>query len=377
MDFALSEEQQLLRKSARDFLSTECPKSVIAEIEASETGHSPQIWDKMAELGWMGVAIPEKYEGAGMTLLDLAVLFEEFGRAAMIGPMFSTLMLGAYPVLGHGSEEQKKSFLPGVAAGKTILTMAIFEPEVDSEPKFVAAKAVAKDGRFILNGTKLFVPYASVADHILVVARTQGSPGDERGITVFIVDAKSPGISLTPLKTIADDKQFEVALDGVSVSSSDVLGKVNEGLGIVKSAILKATAIQCAEMIGGAQFELEITAEYARNRVQFDRPIGTFQAVQHRMADMFIDANGARWTTYRAIWRLSEGLPAEKEVAVAKAFANIATQRISFGAQGIHAGVGVDMNHDLPYYFRHQKAYDIQMGTTGNQWKALGEALGF
>jgi len=151
---------------------------------------------------------------------------------------------------------------------------------------------------------------------------------------------------------------------------------VNEGLPIIQFALLKATAIQCAEMIGGAQFEMEITAEYARTRIQFDRPIGTFQAVQHRMADMFIDATGARWTTYRAIWRLSEGLPAEKEVAVAKAFANFATQRISFGAQGIHAGVGVDMEHDLPYYFRHQKAFDIQNGVTGAQLKALEAAIG-
>ncbi|MFO8101288.1 MAG: acyl-CoA dehydrogenase family protein [Dehalococcoidia bacterium] len=377
MDFSLSEEQQLLKNSARDFLSTECPKSVIKEIEESETGHSPQIWNKMAELGWMGVAIPEEYEGAGMSLLDLAVLFEEFGRAAMPGPLFCTLMLGAYPILEHGSEEQKKSFLPGVAAGKTILTMAIFEPEVDSDPKYVSAKASAEGDKFTLSGTKLFVPYASVADYILVVARTDGSPGDEKGLTVFIVDASSPGISLTPLKTIAADKQSEMALEGVTVSSSDVLGTVNKGLEIVESAINRATAIQCAEMIGGAQYEMEITAEYARTRVQFERPIGTFQAVQHRMADMFIDCNGARWTTYRAIWRLSEGMPAEKELAVAKAFANIATQRISFGAQGIHAGVGVDMNHELPYYFRHQKAFDLQMGTTGNQLKALEEALGF
>ncbi len=376
MDFSLSEEQQLLKNSARDFLTTECPKAVVKELEASDTGHSEELWKKMAELGWMGLAIPEEYDGAGMTLLDLAVLFEEIGRVALPGPMFSTLMLGAYPIAEHGTEEQKKSILPKVAMGEAILTMAISEPEVDSDPKFIAAKATADGDNYKLSGTKLFVPYASVADYILVAARTDGKPGDEKGITVFIVDAGAPGISLTPLQTIAEDKQFEVALDGVSVSSGDVLGAVNEGLPIIQFALLKATAIQCAEMIGGAQFEMEITAEYARTRIQFDRPIGTFQAVQHRMADMFIDATGARWTTYRAIWRLSEGLPAEKEVAVAKAFANFATQRISFGAQGIHAGVGVDMEHDLPYYFRHQKAFDIQNGVTGAQLKALEAAIG-
>jgi alkylation response protein AidB-like acyl-CoA dehydrogenase len=349
---------------------------VVKEIEASETGHSPELWGKMAELGWMGLAIPEEYDGVGMTLLDMAILFEEFGRAAMPGPMTSAMMLGAFPIIEYGTEEQKKSILPRVAAGEAILTMAISEPEVDYEPKFIAAKATADGDNYKLSGTKLFVPYASVADYILVAARTEGTPGDEKGITVFIVDGKASGISLTPLKTIAADKQFEVSLDGVSVSSNDVLGTVNDGLAIVQSTLLKAAAMQCAEMIGGAQFEMEITAEYARTRVQFDRPIGTFQAVQHQMADMFIDATGIRWITYRAIWRLSEGLPAEKEVAVAKSFANIACQRIAFKAQGIHAGVGVDMDHDLQYYFRRQKAFDLKNGVTSSQLKSLEAAIG-
>ena len=376
MDFSLTEEQQLLKNSARDFLTTECPKEVVKEIEAGKTGHSEDLWNKMAELGWMGVAIPEEYDGAGMTILDLAVLFEEIGRAAMPGPMFSSLMLGAVPIVDFGSEEQKKSMLPKIAMGATILTMALWEPEVNADPKFVATKAIAEGDGYKISGTKLFVPYASVADQVLVAARTDGKPGDEKGITVFLVDGKAEGITLTPLETIAADKQFEMVLDGVDVAAGNIVGAPGEGLKILNSTLLKATAMQCALMVGGAQYEMEITAEYARTRVQFDRPIGTFQAVQHKMADMFIDATGARWTTYKAIWALSEGLPAEKEVAVAKSFANIACQRISFGAQGIHAGVGVDTNHDLPFYFRRQKAYDLQLGTTGQQWQALEQAIG-
>ncbi len=376
MDFSLTEEQQLLKNSARDFLTTECPKDVVKEIEASETGHSEDLWKKMSELGWMGVAIPEEYDGAGMTMLDLAVLFEEMGRAAAPGPMFTNLILGAMAVLDFGSEELKKAILPKVAMGETILTAAIWEPEVNADPKYIAATATADGDSYKLSGTKLFVPYASVADTILVAARTAGNPGDEKGITVFAVDSKTAGISLTPLKTIAADKQFEMILDGVTVAASDIVGTAGEGLQILKSTLQKATAMQCAVMVGGAQFEMEITAEYARNRVQFDRPIGTFQAVQHQMANMFIDCTGMRWTTYKAIWMCSEGIPAEKEVAAAKAFANIGCQRVSFSAQGIHAGVGVDMDHDLQYYFRRQKAYDIQMGTTGQQWKELETAIG-
>lgn len=376
MDFSLTEEQQLLKNSARDFLTTECPKAVVKEIEATETGHSEDLWKKMSELGWMGVAIPEEYDGAGMTMLDLAVLFEEMGRAAAPGPMFASLMLGTMPIVDFGSEELKKSILPRVAMGESILTMALWEPEVNADPKYVSTKATADGDSYKLSGTKLFVPYAAVANTILVAARTKGEPGDEKGITVFAVDGKAPGISLTLLKTIATDQQYEMILDNVTVPSGNIVGKAGEGIEVLKSTLLKATAMQCAVMIGGAQFEMEITAEYARNRVQFDRPIGTFQAVQHKMADMFIDATGTRWTTYKAIWMLSEGLPAEKEVAAAKAFANIACQRISFGAQGIHAGVGVDMDHDLQYYFRRQKAYDLQLGTTGQQWQALEAAIG-
>ncbi len=371
MDFSLSEEQQMLRNSARDFLTTECPKAVIQRIEASETGHDPEIWKKMADLGWMGVALPEEYGGSGMKLLDLAVLVEEFGRAAMPGPFVSTVVMGAMPIADFGSEDQKKAFLPKVAGGESILTMALWEPEVNEEPRFIAARAIKQGPKFAITGTKLFVPYASVADHILVAARTAGKPGDEGGLTVFIVDAKSKGIAITPLKTLAGDKQFEVAFSGVSVSQADVLGTVNEGIGIIRSTLAKATAIQCAEMIGGAQQELEMTAEYAKTRIQFERPIGSFQAVQHRMADMFIDMTGARWTTYQAIWKLSEGLPAERELAIAKAFANVACQRIAFGAQGIHAGVGVDMDHDLQFYFRRQKAFDLKNGTTSFHLKTV------
>ena len=376
MDFSLTEEQQLLKNSARDFLATECPKAIVKEIEASETGLSEELWKKMAELGWMGVAIPEEYDGAGMTMLDLAILFEEMGRAAVPSPMFASLMLGAMPIVDFGSEEQKKSILPRVAMGESILTLALWEPEVNADPKYVATKAIADGDNYKLSGTKLFVPYAAVADTMLVAARTEGSPGDEKGITVFAVDSKSPGISLTLLKTIATDHQYEMILDNVAVPAASIIGKPGEGLEILKLTLRKATAMQCAVMVGGAQFEMEITAEYARNRVQFDRPIGTFQAVQHQMANMFIDCTGMRWTTYKAIWMLSEGLPAEKEVAAAKSFANIACQRVSFGAQGIHAGVGVDMDHDLQYYFRRQKAYDIQLGTTGQQWKVLEAAIG-
>jgi alkylation response protein AidB-like acyl-CoA dehydrogenase len=371
MDFAPSEEQEMLKKSARDFLSVECPKKVVREIEAGDLGYSPELWKKMASLGWMGLALPEEYGGAGLSLLDMAVLFEEFGRAAMTEPMFSTVVLGALPILKWGTEEQKKAFLPKVATGELFLTMALAEPGVNEDPLFVTTRAMTKDDGFLIHGTKLFVPYAHIADYLLVVARTKGVAGDKKGITVFIVDRKSQGINITPLVTIAADKQFEVQFDKVFVSSKNILGSLHNGLPLVREMLKKATAIQCAEMVGMAQQEMEITAEHTKNRVQFERPIGTFQAVQHRLADMFIDVNGVRWTTYQAVWRLSEGLPADREVAIAKAFANIACQRVAFSAQQLHGGLGVDKDYDLHFYFRRAKAFALTLGSTPFHLKTL------
>ena len=376
MDFALSEEQEMLRKSARDFLSTECPKSVVKEIEVGDLGYSPEIWKKMAELGWMGIALPEEHGGADLSLLDLAVLFEELGRAAMPAPMFSS-SIAALAVAEFGTEKQKKSILPRVASGEVILAIALSEPEADYDPKWVAATATAKDGGFEISGTKLFVPYAQIADYLLVVARTEGSPGDDTGVTIFIVDSKAPGVVVAPpLGTIAGDRRFGVRLDKVSVSAGDVLGSPNEGLPAIASALQKGAAVLCAQMVGGAQQELEITSEHAKTRVQFGRPLGAFQAYQHRMADMFIDVNGARWITYQAIWRLSEGLPAEREVAMAKAFTNTACQRIAAAAQHLHGGIGVDVDYDLHYYFRQAKAFELAFGNTPFHLRTIEAEIG-
>ena len=376
MDFAFSEEQEMLRTSVRDFLTTECPKSVVRELEASELGHSPELWRKMAELGWMGLMIPEEYGGAGYTLLELAVLFEEFGRAAMPGPMFSTMVLGTLPILEGGTEEQKGQLLPQIASGELILTMALSEPEMDYELSAIATRAIAEDGGFAITGTKLFVPYAHIANYLIVVTKTKETVTDSQGISVFIVDGKAPGISLIPLTTIAADKQFELQFDRASASSSDILGGLDSGSPLIKATLQKATAVQCAQMVGGAQQELEMTAEYTKTRVQFDRPIGTFQAVQHRLADMLTDVNGARWTTYHAVWRLNEGLPATREVAIAKAFTSSACQRVAASAQQLHGGIGVDVDYDLHFYYRRAKALELSFGATPYHIKALESELG-
>jgi alkylation response protein AidB-like acyl-CoA dehydrogenase len=375
MDFALTEEQEMLKKSAREFLTAECPKSVVRQLEDSDSGHSPQLWKKMAQLGWMGILIPEQYGGVGWTMIEQAVLFEEYGRAAIPGPMFATLM-GTLAILESGTEGQKKAFLLRVASGDLILTVALDEPEAVYAPALSATRALPKANGYSISGTKLFVPYANVADCMIAAARTAGRPGDEKGITLFAVKREDSGIRLTPIKTIAVDRQFQVDLDAVSVTSDDIMGRSDLGATVIRAVLDKATAVQCAEMLGGAQQELEMTAEYTKRRVQFSRPIGTFQAVQHRLADMFIDVQGARWTTYQAVWRLSQGMQVARELAIAKFIAGKACQRVAFSAQQLHGGIGVHLDADLHFYYRRAKAFELTLGTPSVHLKALEAHIG-
>ncbi len=362
MDFALSAEQELLKKEARHFLQTECSKKVVKEIEASETGFSGAIWKKMAELGWLGLVVPEQYGGVGGNLLDLAVLFEELGRSAFPSPMFSTIVLGALPVLEAGSEKQKAELLPKVTSGDLILTLALSEPEVEYDLRYISARGIQTGGGFVLEGTKLFVPNAHIADQMLVIAGTGESGGDGRGISVFLVEGKAVGLGLAPLVSIAPDRQFEVVFNKVVVPGDSVLGGLGNGQPLVESTLRKATAMQCVQTVGVMQQALQMTADYTSTRIQFDRPIGSFQAVQHRLADMMIDVEGARWTSYRAVWHLDQGRPAAREVAIAKAWTSDACQRVAYAAQHLHGGVGMDLDYDLHYYFRWAKAMELNLG---------------
>ncbi len=362
MDFSLSAEQELLKKEVQRFLKNECPKELIRELEADELGYSPEIWKKTAALGWQGLIIPEAYGGEGGDLLDLAILFEEIGRATFLSPMFSTLLLGAVPVLEGGSEDQKKRLLPKVASGELILTMAFSEPETDCRPEFMATQAVRENKGYSINGTKMFVQNAHIADNVLVVAATGDVNPQGKGISIFFVEKDSPGLDLVPLITVAGDSQFEMAFDGVLAPADAVLGEVDAGWPLVDTTLLKATAVQCVQTVGVMQEALAMTADYTSKRIQFGRPIGSFQAVQHRLADMFIDVEGARWTSYQAVYRINQGLPAARETAVAKAWTSDACQRVAYGAQHLHGGIGMDMDYDLNFYFRWAKSMALNLG---------------
>jgi len=376
MDLALSEEQEMLKKMARDFLTNKCPKTLVREIEASEKGYSPELWQEMAGLGWTGLVFPEKYGGGGMSFLDLSVLLEEMGRACLPGPFFSTVVLGGLPILDVGNEEQKQEYLPKIASGKAIFTLALTELGTKYDAASIAVKAAADSNDYIINGTKLFVPDAHIADYLLCVARTNELAKPENGMTIFLVNAKSPGISYTVLKTIASDKLCEVVFDQVRLPKKNILGQLDRGGSEVQKIIERAAVAKCSEMLGGMQQVLEMTVDYAKERRQFDRPIGSFQVIQHYCADMATDVDGSRFSTYQAAWMLSEGLPCTKEVAIAKAWLSEAYERVIALAHQIHGAIGVTMDHDLQFYTRRAKAAEATFGDADFYREIVAQEMG-
>ena len=361
MDLGLSETQELLKNAARDFLEKECPEKHVREMEEDEKGYSPELWKQMAGLGWQGLIIPDQYGGQGFDYLDLIVLIEEFGRALVPGPFIPTAVGGAIALLEAGSDEQKQQYLPKIASGEHIWTLALTEPTARFDAEGVELVAKEDGDSYVLNGTKLFIRDAHVSDYMTVVARTGGKGED--GITLLIVDSKSPGISFTALKTIAADKQCEVKFENVKVPKANVLGTAGKGWGTYEKIAQKGTVIECAYLVGLAQRDFEISVQYAKDRIQFGRPIGSFQAIQHKAADMVTDVDGARFIMYKAAWSVSEGTEdADMDVHMAKAWCSEATRRVVAHGQQIHGGIGFTKEYVVQLYFRRQKASELAWG---------------
>lgn len=378
MDLRLSEEQEILKKSAREFLADKFPKKLVKEIEKDEKGYSPQIWQEIAGLGWTGLVFPEQYGGGGMSFLDLAILLEEMGRACFLAPFFPTVILGGLPILDLGTDEQKQKYLPDIASGKKIFTMALTEPEGSQyEASNIQVSAAASGKGYVIDGTKLFVPFANVADFMLCAARTNSSSNPEDGITIFIVDTKAPGITTTVLKTMANDKLCEVIFKNVPVAKEDILGQVNKGWADLQKIIDRSAVAKCCEMVGNMQAALEMTLEYVKKRVQFDALIGSFQAIQHHCVNMLVDVESSRVITYEAAWKLSKGLPYSNEADMAKAWTSDACSRVVATGTQAHGGVSIIEDHDMPMYFKRAKAAELAFGDGKFHRRNIAKALGF
>jgi alkylation response protein AidB-like acyl-CoA dehydrogenase len=363
MDFGFNEEQEMLRKSARDFLAKESPMTYVRRMMEDDVGYSVETWRKMAELGWMGLIYPEPHGGAGLDMVDLAVVVEEMGRVVMPGPFFSTVLLGGSAVLEGGDDAQKGRYLKAIAAGDLKATLAVLEPSGCWNAAGIEATAVADSGGYLLSGVKLFVPDAHVADLVMIAARTDRGQGEE-GISLFAVDVPKDGVTITPLKTMDQTRKLcEVKLDQVRVGPEALVGPRGGGWPILKRVIDRAKVALCAEMCGGAERVLEMSVEYAKVRVQFDRPIGSFQAIQHQCANMLLLVESAKSATYYAAWAVANGVPeAPLAAAMAKSYTSDAYRIVAGEGIQIHGGIGFTWEHDMHIYFKRAKGSEVTFG---------------
>lgn len=375
MDLTLSEDQKLIQETARELLEGACPPDHVRAMEDDPRGYSTELWGEMAELGWMGTAFPEEHGGSGYGFFDLCLLIEEQGRVRLPSPFLSTVVLCGLAIERFGSEEQKAEHLAAIAAGERILAWAETDPVAAEwgEP----ASATADGDGYVLDGTKLFVPYARAADHLLVAARVGGG-GDEEttDVVLILVDAGADGVSSERLGTIDSGHDCRVSFREVAVPAEAVLVLPGEGADAVRAVRERGAAATCAAMLGGAQKVLDMSLEYAAQREQFGRPIGTFQAVQHHCADMAVDVAGSRFITYEAVWRLGEGLEAAEEVSAAKAWVSDAYQRVCQRGHQIHGAIGFTEEHELQLYSRHAKAAEQAFGDADHHRELVARRLG-
>jgi alkylation response protein AidB-like acyl-CoA dehydrogenase len=374
MDLSFTETQNLIKNSAREFLTRECPRSFIKEMDESDSGFSPDLWRQMSEMGWVGMALPGEYGGGDASFTDVAVLFEELGYACVSSPLHSSVILGGALILAAGSDAQKRDLLPSIANGSRILAVAITEPEYGWGSGFINLQASASGGGFTLNGTKLFVPDVQIADQILVVART--SPGTDNGLTMFLVDKGTAGLSSRVLTGWTGDKQNEVVFSNVQVPASAVVGPVDGAWAPLDGVLDRATAVLNTYMVGGMQRLMEISTEYSQNRIHFGVPIGSFQRVQDYIIDILNHTEASRWTAYEALWKLDEGHgDAPMAVSMAKAVASHGYPASAQDAHHVHAGTGADMAYGMYLYTKKSKNLHSYLGDASFHKHRVAQAL--
>ena len=362
INLRLSESEEMLRKTAQDFMQRDATKEVVQALQETDTGYNEELWRKIVEMGWLGVIIPEQYGGTGNPLTSAGVLFEVLGRGPLPGPYFSSAILGSLIILEAGTEEQKRDILPAVAEGKQILTLALTEPEYSWEPGAVQTTATSKNGDFVIDGLKLFTVDAGAATHFIVVARTGKVTDPAKGISLFLVDSKSAGVSVRQLHGFLAGRTFEVKLDAVKVPGSAMLGDSDERWPSLKQAIEKSIPVLCAYQVGGCQALLDMTLEQTRTRIQFGQPVGRFQRVQDMIIEMVDHTDAARWTTYEALWKLDTQRPAAESVHLAKVVASEGYFEVCTLAHRAFSGISYSKEHPASFHTRASRALYTYLG---------------
>ena len=374
MDFAFNEEQEMLRASARDFLAKQAPSAYVRRMMDADDAWDPELWKRLADLGWTALGIPEEYGGLG-TFLDLVVVLEEAGRSLLPGPFFATMGLAVPVLLEAGTGQQKEAVLRRIASGEARATVALTEPAGRWDAEGIALGATRSGEGWRLDGTKLFVADAEVAGFTVVAARTRAS--GEEGVTLFLVEGRPPGMTVTPLKTLDMTRRwYQVGFDGVVLPPDAVMGAPDKGWTPLRRALDWGEAALCAEMVGGAQHVLETSVDYAKTRQQFGKPIGIYQAISHKLADMLLETESARSATYYAAWAVDADAPDRSLAAsIAKAYVSDAYRRAAGDGIQVHGGIGFTWEHDMHLYFKRAKSSEVTLGDATYHRELVAQAL--
>jgi alkylation response protein AidB-like acyl-CoA dehydrogenase len=364
MDIGFTEEQELLRETARRFLESECDTQFVRRRMAEPAAVTDEFWRKLAEQGWLGILYPEEEGGSGLGLVDLVVLMEEMGRVVMPGPFLSTVVLGGAAIGEAGSRAQRREWLPLIADGKVKAALAWTEPNLRWDAAGITLAAREVGGGFTFSGTKLFVGDAHLADILVIAARTRDGSTMEDGVSLFLVPRATPGLTITVLPTIDETRKLcEVRLDNVALPASALLGEKHRGWAPLSRVVARASVALAAEMCGGAQQVLDMTVAYAKIRVTFGRPIGSYQGVKHQAADMLVAIENAKSLTYYAGWAVDQRLDqAPLAVSMAKAAASDMYRKVAGTGIQLHGGIGMTWEHDLQLYFKRAKASEVAFG---------------
>ncbi len=375
MDFALAKDHEMIRKSTREFFQKECPKDKVRELKEDDKGYDPRIWKKMLKLGYQGLVIPEKYGGLEGEFLELMVFMEEIGRNIMPSPYFSTVVQCAFSILDYGNEKQKQKYLTEIAEKGAIWALAQAEVRADNKAADIGLEAVAEGDGFVLNGSKLFVSYAGAADYFLVAARTQTNDVPEKGITLLIVDAASDGIEMSLIPTTAHDKRYEVSFQNTRVAAENILGEKNDGWAMLTAILERSAVLKAAEMSGGAQAALALTVDYTKERKQFDKSLGSFQAIQHRLVDLLTQVEGLKYMVHEASWRINEGKPSKLLNAAVKAKANSVYHNICYHGIVMHGAIGWTEEMDIGLYHLRTRSLQFDGGGSDLQHEIIANEL--
>jgi alkylation response protein AidB-like acyl-CoA dehydrogenase len=370
MELDFSSEQNMLRETASKFFAKECPSDKVKELEESDAGYSPELWRKMADLGWLGVLFPEECGGYGGQFIDTAIIIEEMGKAAFPSPYFSTVIQCGQIILTGGSDAQKKELLPKISDGSLIMAFAQFESDGSYLPEGINLSARRDENSYILNGTKMFVMDANIADRIIVTAKAS-----DAGITLFLTDAKDKGISISKMPAIGMDNVCEVVFKDVKVPAEKIIGSPGTGWDLLAKTESAVTAAKCAEMIGGCKKAIDLTANYSKERSQYGVPIGGFQIIQHYMANMLL-AYDTIWNyLYRIVWMIDEGIECGKEASALKSQVNVNYKFITERGVQIHGGVGTSREFDIGLFYRRAKSFEYIAGDTDYHYEKIAAAL--